>query len=143
MVVAPVLGPTLGGWLTDAYSWRWAFYINIPIGILAMFMIMRYVQDPIYIREAQARALRRNRLWPAGDLAGRAADHARQGAGRRLVRRHLDSLGGRHPRRLLSSLSSYGNCGARNPLVNLRVFLNRNFALGCMLIGLFGGVIYG
>ena len=39
VVVAPVLGPTLGGWLTDEYSWRWAFYINIPIGALAIFMI--------------------------------------------------------------------------------------------------------
>ncbi len=52
VVVAPVLGPTVGGWLTEAYSWRWAFYINIPIGILAIFMIMHFVQDPIYIREA-------------------------------------------------------------------------------------------
>ena len=39
VVVAPVLGPTLGGWLTDQYSWRWAFYINIPVGILAIFLI--------------------------------------------------------------------------------------------------------
>src|ERR1700724_3815042 len=46
VVVAPVLGPTLGGWLTDAYSWRWAFYINIPVGIFAIFMISRYMEDP-------------------------------------------------------------------------------------------------
>ena len=43
VVVAPVLGPTLGGWLTDQYSWRWAFYINIPIGVLAIFMLTRFV----------------------------------------------------------------------------------------------------
>ncbi|MGO8719212.1 MAG: DHA2 family efflux MFS transporter permease subunit [Acidobacteriaceae bacterium] len=53
VVVAPVLGPTLGGWLTDSYSWRYAFYINIPIGILAVFMISRFVHDPIYIRDAK------------------------------------------------------------------------------------------
>jgi DHA2 family multidrug resistance protein len=46
VVVAPVIGPTLGGYLTDTYSWRWAFYINIPIGIFAIFMIMRFVEDP-------------------------------------------------------------------------------------------------
>ena len=46
VVVAPVLGPTLGGWLTDTYSWRYAFYINIPIGILALFMISRFIHDP-------------------------------------------------------------------------------------------------
>src|ERR1700760_3429489 len=49
VVVAPVLGPTLGGWLTDTYSWRYAFYINIPIGVLALFMINRFVHDPPYI----------------------------------------------------------------------------------------------
>src|SRR6201993_893510 len=53
VVVAPVLGPTLGGWLTDAYSWRWAFYINIPVGVFAIFMISRYVQDPSYIKQAR------------------------------------------------------------------------------------------
>ena len=37
VVVAPIIGPTLGGWITDNYSWRWIFYINLPVGILAMF----------------------------------------------------------------------------------------------------------
>jgi DHA2 family multidrug resistance protein len=53
VVVAPVLGPTLGGWLTDAYSWRYAFYINIPVGLLAIFMISRFVHDPPYIKNAK------------------------------------------------------------------------------------------
>ncbi len=56
VVVAPVLGPTLGGWLTDTYSWRYAFYINIPIGILALFMINRFILDPPYIKNAKASA---------------------------------------------------------------------------------------
>ena len=53
VVVAPVLGPTLGGWLTDAFSWRWAFYINIPIGVLAIVLITRFVKDPPYIVNAK------------------------------------------------------------------------------------------
>src|SRR3982750_935074 len=53
VVVAPVLGPTLGGWLTDQYSWRWGFYINIPVGILAVIMISRYVKAPPYIAKAK------------------------------------------------------------------------------------------
>ena len=53
VVVAPVLGPTLGGWITETYTWRWAFYINIPIGILAVILISRFVQDPPYIRNAK------------------------------------------------------------------------------------------
>ena len=53
VVVAPILGPTLGGWLTDNYSWRWVFYINIPVGILAVLMIQAFVEDPPYIRSAR------------------------------------------------------------------------------------------
>src|SRR6185437_7540716 len=53
VVVAPIVGPTLGGWLTDTYSWRWAFYINIPVGALALFMIWRFVFDPPYIKNAR------------------------------------------------------------------------------------------
>lgn len=56
IVVAPVLGPTLGGWLTDTFSWRYAFYINIPVGILAVIMISRFVHDPPYIKHAKVGA---------------------------------------------------------------------------------------
>ncbi len=56
IVVAPVLGPTLGGWLTDTFSWRYAFYINIPVGILAVVMITRFVHDPPYIKNAKVSA---------------------------------------------------------------------------------------
>jgi DHA2 family multidrug resistance protein len=56
IVLAPVLGPTLGGWLTDTFSWRYAFYINIPVGILAVIMISRFVHDPPYIKNAKVSA---------------------------------------------------------------------------------------
>ena len=56
VVLAPVLGPTLGGWLTDTWSWRYAFYINIPVGILAAIMIARFVHDPPYIKHAKVGA---------------------------------------------------------------------------------------
>ena len=86
VVVAPVLGPTLGGWLTDTYSWRWAFYINIPIGILAVFMIMRYVQDPHYIRNAKPGRIDAIGLGLLAMWLG-ALQIVLEKAGRRLVRR--------------------------------------------------------
>jgi DHA2 family multidrug resistance protein len=52
VVVAPVVGPTLGGWITDSYSWRWIFYINLPVGFLALFMVGMLIEDPPYIRQA-------------------------------------------------------------------------------------------
>lgn len=56
IVAAPILGPTLGGWLTDAYSWRWVFYINLPVGILSFVMISLFLYDPPYIRRGTLRA---------------------------------------------------------------------------------------
>src|SRR5271156_1373906 len=53
-VLAPSIGPTLGGWITDNYSWRWIFYINIPVGILAFFLVTRLVQDPPWIKADRA-----------------------------------------------------------------------------------------
>lgn len=55
IVVAPMLGPVLGGWLTDTYSWRWVFYINIPVGIASIFMTKLFIFDPPYLRKASAR----------------------------------------------------------------------------------------
>lgn len=46
LILAPALGPTLGGWITDNFSWRWIFFMNIPVGIFAAFMVMRLVEDP-------------------------------------------------------------------------------------------------
>src|SRR3954451_20174652 len=51
IAVAPIFGPVLGGWLTDSYSWRWVFYINIPVGITSLIMTQLFVFDPPYIRQ--------------------------------------------------------------------------------------------
>ncbi len=46
VIVAPTIGPTLGGWITDSYSWRWIFFINLPVGILALLLVFRFVENP-------------------------------------------------------------------------------------------------
>ena len=46
VIVAPTVGPTLGGWITDSYSWRWIFFINLPVGILALLLVFQFVDDP-------------------------------------------------------------------------------------------------
>jgi DHA2 family multidrug resistance protein len=53
-VLAPSIGPTVGGWLTDNYSWHWIFYINIPIGIMALFLVQMLVEDPPYLKADRA-----------------------------------------------------------------------------------------
>ena len=58
VVCAPAIGPTLGGWITDNYSWRWIFYINVPVGILAILLVSQLVQDPPYLSRLKKRATR-------------------------------------------------------------------------------------
>jgi DHA2 family multidrug resistance protein len=65
IVAAPILGPTIGGWITDSYSWRWVFYINVPVGILSLILIYLFIHDPHYIRRGTLRA----DLWGLGMLA--------------------------------------------------------------------------
>src|SRR5580700_9391554 len=65
IVVAPILGPVLGGWLTDSYSWRWVFYINIPVGIASILMTRAFIWDPPYLR----RGTMRIDYWGIGFLA--------------------------------------------------------------------------
>jgi len=53
VVVAPAIGPTLGGWVTDNFTWRWVFYINVPIGVLSLFLTSRIVEDPPFLKREQ------------------------------------------------------------------------------------------
>src|SRR5439155_1971873 len=65
IVVAPIFGPVLGGWLTDSYSWRWVFYINIPVGIASIVMTKLFIFDPPYIERKSDRV----DYWGIGLLA--------------------------------------------------------------------------
>ena len=65
IVVAPMLGPVLGGWLTDNYSWRWIFYINLPIGLASVIMTRMFIFDPPYLQRAAVRV----DSWGIGFLA--------------------------------------------------------------------------
>ncbi|MDE3198500.1 MAG: DHA2 family efflux MFS transporter permease subunit, partial [Acidobacteriota bacterium] len=142
VVVAPVLGPTLGGWLTDEYSWRWAFYINIPIGAFAIFMISRFVSDPPYIKNAKPGRIDGIGLGLLAVWLGALQIILDKG-------QEDDWFGAAWLRwaALVLAIAFVGfivrELTAGKPLVDLKIFLDRNFAIGCVLIGLFGGVIYG
>ena len=69
VVLAPSIGPTLGGWITDNYSWRWIFYINVPIGIMSLFLTSHFVKDPEYLTE-QLEQQRRSHHRPYIDYIG-------------------------------------------------------------------------
>jgi len=141
VVVAPVLGPTLGGWLTDTYSWRYAFYINIPIGMLALFMINRYIKDPAYIKNAKVSAF---------DHIGFGALVVWTGCLQVILDKgqEVDWFGAVWMRwAAFFFVTSFAlfvwrawNC--QYALVTFKVLKDRNFAIGCLLIFLFGIGIY-
>jgi DHA2 family multidrug resistance protein len=141
IVVAPVLGPTLGGWLTDTFSWRYAFYINIPVGILAVFMIARFVHDPPYIKNAKVGAF---------DNIGFGLLIVWTGCLQVVLDKGQedDWFGALWVRWAVAALI-IGFIGWiwrswTNPrgLVDLHVLKNRNFRTGCFLIALLGMCIY-
>jgi MFS transporter, DHA2 family, multidrug resistance protein len=141
IVVAPILGPVLGGWLTDNYSWRWVFYINIPIGIAALVMIRRYVFDPSYIRRGSARM----DYWGLGLMTvgiGSLQVALDQG--------QEEDWFGSDWITILMVLAVAGivlfiirELVTKHPIVDLWVFKDRTFAMGVVLTTLMSFVLFG
>lgn len=142
IVVAPIIGPTLGGWITDNYSWRWIFYINVPVGIVAVLMARAFVEDPPYIKQQRPGRI---------DYIGFSLMALALGT----LQLVLDK--GQEEDWFSSSLISFGavfagvmfisfiiwELRAKEPIVNLRILANRNFAVGTALMTVLGIVLYG
>src|SRR6266576_3016352 len=141
IVVAPILGPVLGGWLTDTYSWRWVFYINLPVGIASLVMTKLYVFDPAYLRKDTDRI----DYWGIGLLA------LWVGA----LQLALD-LGQEHDWFASTFITGLVVISAatlvaflvrewvaREPVVDLRVFKVRTYSTGVFLMTTLGFVLYG
>jgi DHA2 family multidrug resistance protein len=141
-VVAPVLGPTLGGWITDNYNWRWIFLINIPVGILAFFGVAALVPAPKGARAPLEKG--------SFDYVGLGFIILGLGALQIMLDRgETDDWLASPFIRSLASLTVIGIGGAvwwllraRKPIVNLRVLGDRNFGLGCLMISSMSIILY-
>lgn len=141
IVVAPVLGPVLGGWLTDSYSWRWVFYVNLPVGILSLIMVQMFVFDPPYIKRAKSAI----DYWGIGMLAiwiGALQIAFDKGE-------ELDWFASHFITALMVVTVVFcigflvRELMADHPVVNLRVFLLRSYSAGVFLMTVLGFVLYG
>ena len=141
IIAAPILGPLLGGWLTQISSWRWVFFINVPFGVLGILLVQRYVVDPAYIRRS-TRAI---------DYSGIGLLALGVGALQVMLDRGqdedwLDS-------RLIVGLGVVGvaamvafvwsSLRKDAPVVDLSPFRDRTFAIGSVLSSLIGFLLYG
>jgi DHA2 family multidrug resistance protein len=141
IITAPILGPTLGGWLTDTYSWRWVFYINLPIGIASLIMISLFITDPPHIHRQSAHV----DVWGLGMLAlGIGALQILLDKGQ-----EEDWFGSRFIVTLaviaVVMLSAFVVWELRvsDPLVHFGLFRYRTFAAGILVVTVQGFVLYG
>jgi MFS transporter, DHA2 family, multidrug resistance protein len=141
VVVAPIIGPTLGGWITDNYSWRWIFYINLPVGILAILLVHLFVEDPPYLRRDP-----KARIDYLGFGLMALALGTLQVVLDRGERDDWFDAAWIVWATLLIVVSAVAfvvrELRVRDPIVNLRVLRNRNFAFGAVFIGVIGVVLY-
>lgn len=141
IVTAPILGPVLGGWLTENWSWRWVFYINLPVGVIAVVMTLLFIHDPPYIRRASARI----DYWGIGLLAvGIGALQVALDRGQEydwFSSRLVTFLMITAAVSLIAMLAR--ELTARHPVVDLGVFRNRTYSTGIFLMTLMGAVLYG
>jgi len=141
IVVAPMLGPVIGGWLTDNYSWRWVFYINLPVGLASVLMTRWFIFDPPYIK----RSNRGIDYWGIGMLA--------LGVGALQIvldKGQEDDWFASHWILMLAVVACIGltafvirELRTADPVVHLRVFKSRTYSAGVFLMTVVGFVLYG
>ena len=141
MIAFPILGPTLGGWLTDNYSWRWVFYVNLPVGITSLIMMHYYVFDPHYLKRTSGRV----DAWGLGMLVvGMGAFQIMLDKGQEEDWFSSDMIF------MLAIIAGVGltafvirELSIKEPLVNLRLFKYYTFTTGTFIGGLLGFVLFG
>ncbi|GLI36421.1 DHA2 family efflux MFS transporter permease subunit [Desulforhabdus amnigena] len=144
VVLAPILGPVVGGWITDSWSWRWVFYINLPIGILAAVLALFFIHDPEYIRRRHLKI----DTWGLFLLTvGLGALQIVLDKGEREDWFHSNFIV------ILTCIAVISlvlfvlvELRVKHPVVNLRVFRNRSFATGTLIMFagffcLFGSIV--
>ncbi len=141
VVFGPIIGPTLGGWITDNWGWPWVFYINIPVGILGMALGLLFITDPPYLKRPEGRVDFLSFLFICLGLGSLEVTLNR---GQRFDWFNSNFI------KFFALMAVAGialfvwrSFTAKTPLVNLRIFKNRSFASATILMFLLGFGLFG
>jgi len=142
-VIAPAVGPTLGGWITYNYSWRWIFFINLPVGLLALFLVFRLIEDPPYLKTAKHAGVRIDYIGIALLVIGVGALQVM------LDRGQQDDWFASHFILTLAIIAGIGLLSlfvwewfAKHPVIEVRLFKNFNFLSSNVMMFLLGVVLF-
>jgi MFS transporter, DHA2 family, multidrug resistance protein len=144
VVTAPILGPTLGGWITDNFSWRWIFFINIPVGILSLYMTNKVVEDPPHQERRDLKSLHIDYIGLSALVLGIGALQFMLDKGER-----LDWFGSH----LIATLAVTAGVSLlflfvweyrkKDPIIEVRLLGDRNFFIANVLMFMLGVVLFG
>ena len=135
VIVAPTIGPTLGGWITDNYTWRWIFFINIPVGLIAIFLVLRLIEDPPWAKRVAGAAAKIDYIGVSFLVLGVGALQVL------LDRGQEDDWFGSHFILTLTILAVVGLVSLviwewfyKSPIIDVHLFKNLNFlGANCMM----------
>src|SRR5437899_633311 len=144
VVMAPAIGPTLGGWITDNYTWRWIFFVNIPVGILSLLLTSRLIQDPPYLKRRGLSELKVDYVGLGFVALGLGALQVVLDKGQR------DDWFESHFILILSLISAasllfviFWEWRQKDPVIDLRLFKERTFASANLMMFILGFALLG
>jgi len=139
VVLAPAIGPTLGGWITDNFDWRWIFFINIPVGIISLLLTNRLISDPPYMKEAKRTGFKIDYIGLGLLALGLGTLQVVLDKGQR------DDWFGSHFIVITATISAAALLGVliwewyhKDPIIDLHLFKDRSFAIGNLLMFMVG-----
>jgi DHA2 family multidrug resistance protein len=142
-ILAPTIGPTLGGWITFNYSWRWIFFINVPVGLLTWLLVRRFVEDPPYLAKLKAAGVKLDYIGIALLAVGVGALQILLDKGQ-----EDDWFGSRFITTLIITAAvclislAIWEWYQKSPIIDVRMFKNFNFASTSLMMFTFGVVLF-
>jgi len=143
VVVAPAIGPTIGGWITDNYTWRWIFFLNIPVGIISLLLTSRIVEDPPYLKKVRERT---------GGVDGIGLGLLALSIGALQIMLDKGQEDDWFGSRLIVTCAVLAGVGlmvffyrewnAKHPIIDLSLYRKRNFAMSQIVMVAIGAALY-